>query len=96
MQLRRPSIIKALKLTKEQRRKINKLRREARQKLSEFLDEKDREGLSDKFAKLRAATKKKVMAILTAKQKEKIREMVGEEFKGKFIFEKLEAKSKDK
>src|SRR5262249_50967694 len=96
MQLRRPSVIKALKLTREQRRKINKLRREAREKLSTFLDEKDREGLSEKFKKLREETKKKVLAILTAKQKEKIREMVGEEFKGPIKFEKLEGKSKDK
>src|SRR5262249_15409536 len=43
MQLRRPSVIKALKLTREQRRKINKLRREAPEKLSTFLYEKDRQ-----------------------------------------------------
>jgi hypothetical protein len=95
MQLRRPEIIKALKLTKEQRQKIRKLRREARENLAKLFDEKDREGLSEKFAKLRKDTRKKVLALMTAKQKEKIKELVGEPFKGKVVFEKLESKSKD-
>jgi hypothetical protein len=95
-QLRRPEIIKALKLTKEQQQKIRKLRREARRNIGKLLDEEDREGLREKFAKLRKETRKKIRALLTAEQKEKVKKLLGEPFKGKIVFERLESRSKDK
>jgi hypothetical protein len=96
MQLRRPPIIKLLKLTNAQQEKIKELQEKARKILAKLLSEKDREGLSAKFEKLRQKAREEVLALMTDDQKAKIRVLVGEPFKGKVVFEKLESGSKDK
>jgi hypothetical protein len=88
MQLRRPRYVKLLKLTKDQQNKIQALQKEARPKLGELLRDKDAKKKTEAFAKLREETRKKVLALLTAKQKVIIRKIVGERFKGKIEFEK--------
>jgi hypothetical protein len=47
------------------------------------------------LAKLRAETRKKILAELTDEQKAKVREMVGAPFEGEIVFEEPES-SKDK
>ena len=84
MQLRRPEVARALELTEDQSRKVKEMQTEARKHLRELIDAKDSEGRKEKLAKLREQTRKKVMALLTDKQRAKVRELVGEPFKGTF------------
>jgi CO dehydrogenase nickel-insertion accessory protein CooC1 len=95
MLLTRPEVAKELSLTQDQVRKFKQLQTEARKKLGELLD-KDSEGRAEAFAKHREETRKKIMAILTAKQRVKVRQMVGKPFKGEIVFEKAESKDEDK
>jgi hypothetical protein len=88
MQLRRPEIAEKLKLTKDQSAKIETLQKEARKELAKFLRAKITGKSDEKMATLRAETRKKVMAILTDKQKEIVKELVGEPFKGKIVLER--------
>jgi hypothetical protein len=90
MQLSRPEVAKALNLTQDQTRKIKQLQTEARKGLAELMSDKGKEGRNEKLAKLREETRKKVLALMNDKQKAKIREMVGEPFKGKIEFEEAE------
>jgi hypothetical protein len=87
MQLRRPEVARALELTEDQSRKVKEMQTEARKHLRELIDAKDSEGRKEKLAKLREQTRKKVMALLTDKQRAKVRELVGEPFKGEIVFE---------
>lgn len=86
-QLNRPEIAKALNLTDEQQQKFQDLHKEHRKQLIEIFDAKAREGRNEKLAKLREDTRNKVRAILTDEQKAKVRELVGEPFKGAILFE---------
>jgi Spy/CpxP family protein refolding chaperone len=83
--LTRPEAAKALDLTEEQQKKFKELDEEAIKELKELI--KDKEGRNEKLAKLRAETHKKIEAILTDEQKAKVKEMVGEPFKGEIVFE---------
>jgi hypothetical protein len=86
-QLNRPDIARALNLTDEQQQKFQDLHKQHRKQLIEIFDPKAREGRNDKLAKLREDTRNKVQAILTDEQKEKVRELVGEPFRGAIVFE---------
>ena len=90
-QLNRPEIAKALNLTDEQQQKFQDLHKEHRKQLIEIFDPKAREGRNEKLAKLREDTRNKVQTILTDEQKEKVRELVGEPFRGAILFEEEEA-----
>jgi hypothetical protein len=84
-QLTKPEVIKVLSITEEQQQKFKEMQKEARKALEEILDAK--EGKTEKLAKLRADIDKKVEAVLTDKQKEIARELVGEPFKGEIVIE---------
>ena len=90
-QLNRPEIARALNLTDEQQQKFQDLHKEHRKQLIEIFDPKAREGRNEKLAKLREDTRNKVQAILTDEQKEKVRELVGEPFRGAILFEEDES-----
>jgi hypothetical protein len=94
MQLTRPEVARALELTEDQSRKVKEMQTEARKQLRELLDAKGGEGRKEKLAKLREQTRKKVMALLTDKQRAKVRELVGEPFKGEIVLESDESEDK--
>jgi hypothetical protein len=94
-QLTRPEVVKALGLTEDQQKEIRQMVRQARRELVAILLAKDRENRHEEIAKLRAEAREKVMNLFTAEQKEKVKELVGEPFTGKIVFEKSEPGSKD-
>jgi hypothetical protein len=95
-ELNRPEVAKDLNLTEEQQQKFKDLQQEHRKQLVEIIHPKGRETRNEKLAKLREDTREKITAILTDEQKAKVRELVGEPFKGEIVFEEDESESKDK
>ncbi|HEY1860472.1 MAG TPA: hypothetical protein VGG61_08965 [Gemmataceae bacterium] len=93
-QLTRPEVVKALNLTDEQQQKFKDMQKEAAKEFETLMDDKNREGRTEKLAKLRADIDKKVEAVLTDKQKEKAKELVGEPFKGAIVIEESESPPK--
>jgi Spy/CpxP family protein refolding chaperone len=86
-QLTRPDVARVLSLTKEQRNQFAKMRKEARKKLAEILNAKKGTERAKKLAMLREEIDKKIGEVLTDKQKEKVKELVGERFKGELVLE---------
>jgi hypothetical protein len=86
-QLLKPEMIKDLKLSDDQVKKLKDLQTEARKALVEIIEAKERAGKSEKLAKLREVTRAKILAILTEEQKAKVREMAGPPFEGEIVFE---------
>jgi hypothetical protein len=86
-QLTRPEVVKALNLTDAQLEKIRALQQEARAGLEKLLNEKDVKVKNQLLAERREETREKIMALMTDEQKAKIREMVGEPFKGEIVIE---------
>ena len=86
-QLGRPEVVRALNLTEEQQTKFEEMQKEARKALEVILAATDRAGRTEKLAKLRAETNKMILAALTDEQKAKVKEIVGEPFKGEIVFE---------
>jgi hypothetical protein len=89
-QLMRPEIAKALELTEEQKEKVKSMHEEAAKAYRAIIDAEGNENRNEKLAELRAATHEKVAALLTEKQKEIAKEMVGERFKGAILIEERE------
>jgi Spy/CpxP family protein refolding chaperone len=86
-QLGRPEVVKALSLTEEQQTKLEDLQKETRKALVEIITATEKAGKNEKLAKLREETHKKIMDVLTDEQKAKVKEIVGEPFKGEIVFE---------
>jgi hypothetical protein len=91
--LTKPEVAKDLDLSDEQMKKLKDLQTDARKDLADLLSTK--EGRTEKFAKLREATRAKILAILTDDQKTKVRELAGPPFEGEIVFEEPES-DKDK
>jgi hypothetical protein len=96
IELNRPEAARVLNLTEEQQQKFKDLQKEHRKELVEIILPKGKEGRNEKLAKLREETRDKIRAILTDEQKAKVRELVGEPFTGRIVFEEDESESKDK
>jgi hypothetical protein len=90
-QLSRPEVAEILKLTQDQKKKIKAIQKESRQKLAQVIHAKSPETRKELFAKLRTELRKKVRAVLTKAQKAKVKEIVGEPFKGHIIIEGRES-----
>jgi hypothetical protein len=86
-QLTRPEVAKVLKLTKEQQHKFREMAREDIKELRAIMNAPNRAGRNEKLAKLREDMDKRIEALLTDEQKAKVRELVGEPFKGELLFE---------
>ena len=86
-QLTKPEMVKELKLSNEQVKKLMDLQTEARKALVELLQAPAGAGKNEKFAKLREDTRTKILAVLTDEQKAKVREMAGPPFDGEIVFE---------
>lgn len=93
-ELNRPEVAKELNLSEEQQQKFKDLQKQHRKELAEIIHPKGRETRSAKLAKLREDTREKIQAILTGEQKAKVREMVGEPFKGEILFEEDPSEAK--
>jgi hypothetical protein len=89
-ELLKPERIKELKLTDDQVKKFKEMQTEARKELSAIIEAKERAGKTEKLAKLREETRKKIMAVLTDDQKTKVREIAGPPFEGEIVFEEPE------
>src|SRR6516162_6911853 len=76
-QLGRAEVVKALNLTDEQQAKFEQMQKDARKALEEIITGTDRAGKTEKLAKLREETNKKIMDTLTDEQKAKVKEIVG-------------------
>jgi hypothetical protein len=85
---------KKLKLTKEQHTELKELQGKVRKELKELRAEKDVAVRSKEFAKLRERTRTAILAILTEKQRELVREMAGPPFTGEIHFEEHKASKK--
>jgi Spy/CpxP family protein refolding chaperone len=86
-ELNRPEVAKALNLNEEQQQKFKELQQEHRKQLVEIFQSKEREGRKEKLTKLREDTRNKIRALLTDEQKEKVRELLGEPFRGEIQIE---------
>lgn len=75
-----PEVAKALNITDEQREKMREIQMKSFQEMRDLGRD---ENAAQKREELRKATNEKVMAVLTAEQKTKLKEMQGEPFKGK-------------
>ncbi len=78
-----PEVAKALNISEEQKDKIREIQTKAREE-SQGLG-RDEEGIK-KRQEIRKSTNEKVMGVLTAEQKTKLKEMQGEPFKGEIRF----------
>jgi len=90
-QLTKPEMVKELKLSEDQVKKLKDLQTEARKALRDLIESKESEGKNEKLAKLRETARMKTLDVLTDDQKTRVREMVGPPFEGEIVFE--EAKS---
>ena len=86
-QLLKPEMVKELKLSDEQVKKLKDLHTESRKALVELIEAKERAGKSEKLAKLREETRQKIMAELTDEQKTKVRDLAGPPFGGEIVVE---------
>jgi Spy/CpxP family protein refolding chaperone len=87
-QLTQPEAAKVLNLTEAQQAKFKDMHTEARRKFIAILEAKeDREARHKKLVKLREEVNKAIGEVLTAEQKAKAKELVGEPFTGELIFE---------
>jgi hypothetical protein len=84
-----PETAKALDLTKDQQTKFKKMHEDARKRLADIFGAKDKDEKNKKLAKLREETNTQIWGVLTDAQKEKVKALVGEPFKGELLIEDL-------
>lgn len=75
-----PEVAKELGITEEQKQKIAQVRQEAMNQGRELFTSGQREQIREKMEALRKETDEKVLAVLTADQKEKFEKMKGPKF----------------
>ncbi len=79
------AIAKELKITAEQKEKMEKVQTDAREKMQgqirELFQSGDREKIREVFTQMNQQTEKDILAVLTAAQKAQFTEMKGKEFK---------------
>jgi hypothetical protein len=92
--LLKPEMVKDLKLSDDQVKKLKNVQTDARKALVELIQGKDAKDKNEKFAKLREETSKKIKDVLNDDQEKKVRELAGPVFEGEIVFE--EQKDDDK
>jgi hypothetical protein len=93
-QLTQPEAAKTLNLTEAQQAKFKAMHAEAHKKFIAILEAKEgREARHQKLKQLREETYKAIGEVLTAEQKAKAKELVGEPFTGELQFEDPDAPS---
>jgi len=87
-----PKVSKELGLTHAQKDKIKELHEQAHKEVAAAIHSGDKGGRAAKLAELRGAQRKMLMGVLTDEQKAKWKEMAGEPFKGKLVFDEMPEK----
>jgi NADH dehydrogenase/NADH:ubiquinone oxidoreductase subunit G len=84
-----PKIAQELNLTPQQEEQAKRLQQEVQDKVREVLhaNASNREARDEKLAEMRKANHEELVKLLTDEQRTKFKEMVGEPFKGKLIYE---------
>jgi hypothetical protein len=81
-----PEVAAELKLTDDQKEKIREIRQQTNQQAQSIRENtSDRTEARQKVEQLNKSTAGKVIGLLTAEQKEKWKELIGEPFKGEII-----------
>jgi hypothetical protein len=86
-QLNRPEVARTLKLTEEQQKKFADMKKAADKEFEEILGAKKDAGRNEKLAKLRERIDKQIEEALTEEQKTKVKELIGERFRGELVIE---------
>jgi hypothetical protein len=86
-QLNRPEVARVLKLTDEQQKKFSQMKKAADKELEEIFGARKDPGRNEKLAKLRERIDQQIEAALTDEQKTKVRELIGERFRGELVIE---------
>jgi hypothetical protein len=83
----RSDVATELGLSDEQKQKVKELHKEAHKEAMEILRAHEGKTIQrEKLHEMRMKDRKRLMSILTADQKKKWKEMIGEEFKGELTF----------
>jgi hypothetical protein len=85
--LTRPAIAKEMNLTEEQKRQVKEMVTEMHTKVAAVVHAPKSEGRNEKLAALRKASDEHLEKLFTADQKSKWKELIGEPFTGKLVFE---------
>ena len=85
--IKRPDVAAELKLTDEQKKKAAVYQAEARKEMEELLHSTTRRDRQAELRKLHAASKKRLLDLLTDEQEAKFQEMIGEPFRGELRFD---------
>ncbi len=85
-----PSVARELNLTEQQKQQIMKLHEEAHAKFATIADAPSGAGKNEKLMELRKANHEELVQLLTPEQKQKWKELAGEPFTGKLVFEEPE------
>ena len=86
-QLNRPEVARVLKLTEEQQKKFQEMLKAADKEFLEIVGAKNDPGRNEKLAKLRERIDQQIEATLTDEQKAKVKELIGERFRGELVIE---------
>lgn len=89
-----PRVARALNLTDEQKQTIKDLHKRAHKEVETIIHSPEKGNRTERLDELRKAGRKQLMGALTDEQKTKWKELAGEPFKGKLLFEELEAPGK--
>ena len=85
--VKRAHVASELGLTEEQKQLAPRLQKEARTEVEEALQATSAEERKEKMRELRETSRKRLMSLLTEKQKAKWREMTGAPFQGEIEFQ---------
>lgn len=82
-----PGVVRELKITDEQKEKIQELQKEAHKEMTELRKPGgDREKVLKRIEEISKANRDKILALLTVEQKAHWKQMTGEPFKGEIRF----------
>ena len=85
--IKRPDIAAELKLTDEQKKKAVEYQEAARKEMEALLHSTTRRDREAELRKLHAASKKRLLDLLTDEQEAKYQEMIGDPFRGELRFD---------
>jgi Spy/CpxP family protein refolding chaperone len=91
-----PEVAEALKLTDDQKEKMKTIQEDSRKEMRDLFTGGANEEARKKMETLRKAADEKVQGLLTAEQKTKLKELLGEPFKGEIKRPEFGGKNKKK
>jgi len=82
-----PKVASRLGLTDQQKEQLIRHQGEARKEMADVLHSKSKEGREEKLHELRKTSRKRLMDVLTTEQESTWKEMTGEPFDGRFLYD---------